>query len=81
MGVDIGVFYRYAWQGQPRAMYAQLLDDIVTITEADPVTCERTEPVGVFAWVDGAIVGTGLSDTRKTAIAAMIHAAIASGTL
>ena len=81
MGVDIAVFYRYAWLGQARAMYAQLLDNIVTIHEADPVTCEHTDPVGVFDWVDGAIVGAGLSDTRKTAIAAMINAAIASGTL
>lgn len=74
--VDVGVLYRYAWGGQPRAMHARLVDDIVTVNEADPVTCEYTDPVGVFQWVDGDLVGDGLSDTRRQAIAALLTAAL-----
>ena len=74
--VDAGVLYRYTWGGQPRAMHARLVDDIVTINEADPVTCEHTDPVGVFQWVDGALVGDGLSETRRLDIAALLTAAL-----
>lgn len=70
--VDVGVLYRYAWGGQPRAMHARLVGDIVTVNEADPVTCEHTDPVGVFQWVDGALVGDGLSDTRRQAITTLL---------
>lgn len=70
--VDIAVLYRYTWASQPRAMHARLIDDIVTINEVHPVTCEHTDPVGVFQWVDGAIVGAGLSDTRRQAITTLL---------
>jgi hypothetical protein len=74
--VNIGVFYRYSWSGQSRAMHAQLVDDVVTVNEADPITCEHTELVGVFAWVDNSIVGEGLSDTRRQDITEMLNAAL-----
>ena len=74
--VDVGVLYRYAWGGQPRAMHARLVDDTVTVNEVDPVTCEHTDPVGVFQWVGGDLVGDGLSDTRRQAIAALLTAAL-----
>lgn len=74
--VDVGVLYRYEWRGEPRAMHARLFGDVIEIHEADPVTCEHTELVGVFAWTDGAIVGDGLSDTRRRDIAALLTAAL-----
>lgn len=74
--VNIGVFYRYTWQGQLRAMHAHLIGNELTVNEADPATCEHTENVGVFEWTDGVIVGSGLSDTRKQAIAALLSAAL-----
>ena len=76
--VNIGVLYRYNWQGSPRALHAQLLGDTVTINEADPVTCRHTELVGVLSWQNGAIVGDGLSDTRKAAISALINSVMQS---
>ena len=74
--VDVSVLYRYVWGGQPRAMHARLVDGIVTVSEVDPVTCEHTDPVGVFQWVDGVLVGDGLSDTRRQAIEALLTAAL-----
>lgn len=76
--VDVGILYRYEWRGEPRALHAHLLDDVVTVHEADPVSCEHTERVGTFAWADGAIVGDGLSDTRRRDIAALLTAALSS---
>jgi hypothetical protein len=58
-------------------MHARLVGDVIEVNEADPVTCEHTEPVGVFGWEDGAIVGDGLSDTRRREIAALLAAAVA----
>jgi len=74
--VDIGVFYRYSWGGESRAMHARLLGDIVTVNEADPVSCEHTEPVGVFTWVDNNIVGEGLSDLRRENITQLLLAGL-----
>jgi hypothetical protein len=74
--VDVSVLYRYAWGGQPRAMHARLVGDIVTVNEVDPVTCEHTEPVSVCQWVDGALVGGTLSDTRRQAIEGLLTAAV-----
>ena len=48
----------------------------MTVNEVDPVTCEHTDPVGVFQWVNGDLVGDGLSDTRRQAIAALLTAAL-----
>jgi hypothetical protein len=76
--VDVSVLYRYAWGGQPRAMHARLVDGIVTVSEVDPVTCEHTDPVGVFQWVDGSLVGGTLSDTRRQAIEGLLTAALQS---
>jgi hypothetical protein len=76
--VDLSVLYRYQWRGADRAMRAHLLDTTVMVTEVHPVTCEETEPVGIFQWVDGALVGTDeLSDTRRSAIAALLAVATA----
>jgi len=76
--VNLSVLYRYQWRGIDRAMRAHLLDTVVTVVEVDPVTCEETEPVGIFQWVDGALVGTDdLSDTRRSAIAALLAVATA----
>jgi len=76
--VNLSVLYRYQWRGIDRAMRAHLLDIVVAVVEVDPVTCEETEPVGIFQWVDGALVGTDeLSDTRRSAIAALLAVAAA----
>jgi hypothetical protein len=76
--VDLSVLYRYQWRGVDRAMRAHLLDTTVMVTEVDPVTCEETEPVGVFQWVDGSLVGGTLSDTRRQAIEGLLTAALQS---
>jgi hypothetical protein len=76
--VDIGILYRYAWRDEPRAMHARLVDGIVTVNEVDPVTCEHTDPVSVCQWVDGALVGGTLSDTRRQAIEGLLTAALQS---
>ena len=75
--VDIGVLYRYEWRGEPRAMHAHLVGDVIEVNEADPLTCAHTERIGGFHWQDGAIVGPGLSDTRRAGIAALLAAALA----
>lgn len=75
MGVDISVFYRYTWQGQPRAMHAHLIGNELTVNEADSITCEHTEMVGIFRWENNTIIGDGLSETRRQAITALLIAA------
>ncbi len=59
-------------------MHARLLGSTVTIHEADPVTCEHTELVGVFSWENGQLIGPGLSDTRRAQIAARLAVAEAA---
>lgn len=70
--VDVGVFYRYTWQGNARAMHARLVGDTVTVNEADPVTCEHTELAGVFSWDGQTLTGAGLSNARKADISALL---------
>lgn len=77
--VNIGVLYRYTWQGQPRAMHARLLGDVVTVNHADPVTCVHIEPAGEYLFTEGQLEGPGpLSQTRREAIAELLARSIAS---
>lgn len=61
-------------------MRAHLLGEKLTVVSVNPESCETVNPVGVFDWINGEIVGNDkLAETHRGAIAEMLNAALGDG--
>jgi hypothetical protein len=57
--------YHYEWRGEARWMAVEYVDGVVTVTESDG-------DVHALTYADGALSGSSLATTHRTAIAGVL---------